>query len=421
MFQPDFWKLSNRSDNDLAELGLAEMGKGNHITAEANFQKALKENPKDTLALLGLGMLYQNTGQATKAREMYEAVLALRPDQKEQFVVWKSLSTRPLSEIASVNLAMLESGNVVSGVSRGAAGMAPGSYKPGDVVANRAMISGASAPKPMVGPDAAGPATAVTGLADAEANILSRFETMRALRDQGLVTQEEYAARRQANVGALLPLTAKPPAAGLDRPVPTTDQVSGRLRAIGRALELRAITVGQHSAERNMILDALMPVSPVVVANPSVPPKGLLEAADAVRRLEVLRDKGFITADEYSRERGAIEKAMQPTPPPMPAAAMQPAPSTEKPVKLTGPQPAVHLASYRTRDAAERGWVQLKKAHAKILGDMDHEISKVSVRGKGTYWRLKAGPVADEDEAKKVCGQLKKRRQYCEPSMMTLK
>lgn len=421
MFQPDFWKLSNRSDNDLAELGLAEMGKGNHITAEANFQKALKENPKDTMALLGLGMLYQNTGQATRAREMYEAVLALRPDQKEQFVVWKSLSTRPLSEIASVNLAMLESGNVVSGVSRGAAGMAPGSYKPGDVTANRAMVSGAAAPKPMVGLDAAGPATAVTGLADAEANILSRFETMRALRDQGLVTQEEYAARRQTNAGALLPLTAKPPAAGLDRPVPTTDQVSGRLRAIERALELRAITVGQHSAERNMILDGLMPVSPVVVANPSMPPKGLLEAADAVRRLEVLRDKGFITADEYSRERGAIEKVMQPTPPPMPAAAMQPAPGAANPTKLAGPQPALHLASYRTRDAAERGWVQLKKAHTNILGSMDHEISKVSVRGKGTYWRLKVGPLSGEDEAKTLCGQLKKRRQYCEPSVMTVK
>lgn len=423
VFESDFWRLRDRATNDFAELGLAEMGKGNHITAEAHFRKALKENPQDVYALLGLGMLYQNTGQTTKSREMYEAVLALRPEQKQQFVVWKSLSTRPLTEIASVNLAMLESGGVVTGLGRGAAGETPESYKPGDVAAMRAGVPGGAAPQAMVGPDAAGPATAVTGLADADANILSRFETLRALRDQGLITQEEYATRRQANIGALLPLTSAPPAAGLDRPVPSTDQISGRLRAIGRALEMRAISVGQHSSERNMILDAMMPSAPVVVANPAVPPKGLLEAADSVRRLESLRDQGFITADEYTRERASIEKAMQPAPPPMPkgAATTMPQALGDKAAmaRPSGPQPALHLASYRTQKAAERGWTQLKKAH-KVLRDMEHEISKVSVRGKGTYWRLKAGPVADEAAAKNLCGELKKRRQYCEPSMMTV-
>lgn len=423
VFDPDFWRLRDRGANNFAELGLAEMGKGNHITAEGHFQKALKENPQDVHALLGLGMLYQNTGQTTKSREMYEAILALRPEQKEQFVVWKSMSTRPLSEIASVNLAMLESGGVVSGLGRGSAGQAPESYKPGDLARTRAGIPGASAPRAMVGPDSAGTATAVTGLADADANILSRFGTMRALRDQGLVTQEEYATRRQANIGSLMPLTSAPPAAGLDRPVPTTEQISGRLRAIGRALEMRAISVGQHSSERNMILDAMMPSAPVVVANPTMPPKGLLEAADAVRRLENLRDAGFLTADEYTRERGAIEKAMQPSPPPMPKTPVSTLPQAldgKAMARPSGPQPALHLASYRTRKAADRGWSQLKKAH-KVLRDMEHVIGKVSVRGKGTYWRLKAGPVADEGEAKKLCRQLKRRRQYCEPSMMTLK
>ena len=81
------------------------------------------------------------------------------------------------------------------------------------------------------------------------------------------------------------------------------------LRAIGRALEMRAISVTQHAAERNMILDALMPSAPVVVANPGAPPRGLLEAADAVRRLEPLRDPGYISSDEYVQERQALEIA----------------------------------------------------------------------------------------------------------------
>lgn len=430
IFESEFWNL-RESENTLAEVGMAEMAKGNHITAEAQFQKALKNNPKDVHALLGLGMLYQNSGQVTKAREMYEAVLALRPQATERFMIWKSLSTRPISEVASVNLALLESGGVLTDLGRGQAGQAQSSYMPGDVAkrTSGAMIKrvpgvgvqGAAAPQPMVGPGQ-GAAAPVGDMAQAQANVMSRFATVRALRDQGLITQEEYATRRQANIGALLPLTSPPPAAGLDRPVPTTEQISGRLRAIGRALEMRAVSVGQHASERNMILDALMPSAPVVVANPALPPKGLLEAADQVRRLEQMRNDRFITSDEYTRERAAIEKAMQPAPPKRPKAAeVEPTPLEGGKAKMTGPQPAVHLASYRSQKAADRGLAQLKRAHRRLLAGLEPEISKVSVRGKGTYWRLKMGPVDSEKAAKSLCRQLKRKGQYCVPSMMVIK
>ena len=112
IFQDSFWASSPMKQNDEAELGIAQLAKGNFVTAEAHFQKALKANPRDVDALLGAGILYQNTGQLTKSREMYEAVLALRPDEGQQFVVWNNLSTRPASQIASVNLSLLDSGEV---------------------------------------------------------------------------------------------------------------------------------------------------------------------------------------------------------------------------------------------------------------------------------------------------------------------
>ena len=122
LFRDSFWSASPLRDNDLAELGIAELAKGNYVTAEGHFQQALKRNGKDIHALLGAGILYQNTGQLTKAREMYEAVLALRPDESKQFVVWSNISTRPASQIASVNLSLLDSGNVTSAMSSAAAG-----------------------------------------------------------------------------------------------------------------------------------------------------------------------------------------------------------------------------------------------------------------------------------------------------------
>jgi tetratricopeptide (TPR) repeat protein len=438
IFNDSFWAGSPFQENNSAELGIAEMAKGNYITAEANFKQALKVNPRDVDALLGAGILYQNTGQLTKAREMYEAVLALRPDESKQFVVWSSITTKPASQIASVNLSLLESGGVTPAM---ASGQGPGA--PGQPAMGAAPVSGAPAGSAMLGrtapATAPGPmasaapigadsgARAVAAYAGEDANVMSRFTTLKALRDQGLITADEYARRRQTNIGALLPLTSPPPAAGLSRSVPTSEQIAGRLRAIGRALEMRAISVGQHSAERNMILDALMPAAPVVVDNPAVPPKGLMEAADSVRRLEKLKDDGYISGDEYARERQAIELSMRPSqPPPMAANAMPAKPVTPgEPAKLekdaakpAGPQPAVHLASYRSMAQAERGWTQIKRAHSAIIGSLKHEVSKVNLGSKGVYYRLKVGPFKDSAAAKDACTKLKRRRQFCEPSMM---
>ena len=255
---------------------------------------------------------------------------------------------------------------------------------------------------------------AIGKFAGGDANVISRFATIRALRDQGLITQQEFNARRRANLGALLPLSAPPPSAGLDRPVPSTEQITGRLRAIGRALEMRAISVTQHAAERNMILDALMPSAPVVVANPARPPSGLMEAADAVRRLEQLRDTGYIGSDEYAKERQSIELAMQPKQPKMaPAPATGGPTAAAKPMALkqsTGPRPAIHLASYRTSKNADRGWVKIVRAHKNLVSGLEHRITRVNLGRKVTYYRLKAGPFKNAAVAPAQGGAVQERR-----------
>ena len=264
------------------------------------------------------------------------------------------------------------------------------------------------------------PAVAEPMFKDADLNVVARFKAVRALLDQGLITQDEFVRRRQANLGALLPMTNQPPATGIDRPVPGVEQVTGRLRAISRALEMRALTPAQHMAERSMILDALMPARPTSVANPPPPPRGLMAAADAVRRLEMLKAADLITSDEHARERAAIEKAMQPTaPPPMPGsasgAASQKNSADAKP-SLSGFQPAVHLASYRKKGAAERGWAALSKRFGQLSG-LQFRVERVDLGNtKGVFYRLKAGPLPSNGAAKDMCRQLKAKRQYCEPT-----
>ena len=66
---------------------------------------------------------------------------------------------------------------------------------------------------------------------------------------------------------------------------------------------------------------------------------------------------------------------------------------------------------------AKRGWAQIRRAHANLLGKLEPDVSKVVLGGKGTYYRLKAGPLASNGEAKALCGKLKRRRQFCEPTI----
>lgn len=260
-----------------------------------------------------------------------------------------------------------------------------------------------------------------SALTTGDRNIVSRFETMRTLLDQDLITPEEFNVRRSRNIGALLPLTQKRPSAGLDRPLPPAEQISARLRAIRRALEMRAITITQHSAERNMILDALMPAEPTVFASPQGAPKGLMAAADSVRRLESLRASGLINSGEYSQERAAIEQGLQPTAP----KGMSPQMSGDatKPTNLSASGGAggmgVHLASFKSRASANKGWTQMQRAHSSALRGLKPSIKRVNLgRSKGTFYRLIAGPVASTGAANAICRQLKKRRQYCKPAEM---
>ncbi len=432
LFDPVFWERSGFSKtsgaSEATDRGLAELVKGNYLPAEALFDQALDADPHNVYALLGKAMIYQNTGQVTRARSLYEAVLAQRPDETMNVIVWTDSTPHNVAEVASVNLSMIDSGGVVGNMATGAAGVdkpaqmggEPGQGAGGGNYGYLAPSKGTSALR-QTDMQMSGSSIPEMGMDEGTRNVVSRFETMRDLLDQGLITPEEYKVRRQRNVGSLLPLSMQPPAAGLDRPVPSSAQVSGRLRAIGRALEMRAITIEQHAAERKMILDALMPETPLVLANPGVPPKGLMASADAVRRLEGLKQEGLISSDEYSKERSMIESGLQPEPP-RPAAMMSSPTNNGAKVlqpRRSGPQPAVHLASYKSKKDADRGWKQLKKAHSGLLGGLSEEVMQVNLGpGKGIFYRLLAGPLDSKAAASSLCNKLKAKRQFCEPGFM---
>lgn len=419
IFKPQFWDLNNSTgqipQNDEAELGLAELAKGDNVLAQTHFDKALKAYPNDVHALYGSAVNYQNMGQEARARQYYEQILALNPAPQDEILIWADKQTRPITDIAQVNMQLLQSGAMAP---------LPGApmMQAGDVQ-QPGVQQGMAPPQSQmyVQPQTQAPVSvqaAVPMFKDADLNIVARFKAVRSLLDEGLLTQEEFVQRRQANLGALLPMTAQAPATGIDRPVPAVDQISSRLRAISRALEMRALSPAQYTSERSMILDALMPANPTSVTNPAPPPKGLMEAADGVRRLELLKEADLITSDEYAKERAAIEGSMNPAALSSAGGASQSksAGGNGTTQNMSGFQPAVHLASYRQQGAAEKGWAELSKRFNPLAG-LQPNIERVDLGAtKGVFYRLKAGPLPSNGAAVELCGKLKAARQYCEPT-----
>ena len=105
-----------------------------------------------------------------------------------------------------------------------------------------------------------------------------------------------------------MPYTLTPAGKGLDLPAPTGDAIVGRLNALRDALEIRAITPREHAAEREIILEALLPSNPFYRMDPAPVPQDILEGATALRRIEMLQNLKLITPAEAKKEKAAIEK-----------------------------------------------------------------------------------------------------------------
>jgi hypothetical protein len=107
---------------------------------------------------------------------------------------------------------------------------------------------------------------------------------------------------------------------------------------------------------------------------------------------------------------------------PVQAQAAAPAAVPVAPTQLTSISPSVapaeqisiHLASFREQDSARQGWRELQGAYSDLLGGLDYRISAVQLSGgRGTFYRVKAGPFTDTSSAEEICRLMKYRNAYC--------
>lgn len=298
-------------------------------------------------------------------------------------------------------------------------------------IQSREFVPAPVTPTPAAPPP---PALGEMPITQAERNIARRFETLARLRDQGLITQEEFTRRRAANLGALLPYSQNPPSVGLDRSVPSAEAIVARLGALRRSFEMRAITAQQHALERTMIMNALLPENPEQRTVRRPPPEDVIQGAAMVGRLEALREDGVITEAELDAERRMIDTVLRTGLFPMkgsddtanvaqaktaakPTAPAATAPAVENPMTTPITGPVLHIASFRSEASARQGWQEVLERNKAIIGTLKPIIRRIDLgEGKGVFYRLMTGSFTSMSDAEALCVKLKQNNQFCRAS-----
>ena len=95
-----------------------------------------------------------------------------------------------------------------------------------------------------------------------------------------------------------------------------------------------------------------------------------------------------------------------------------PVPS-EKPALVTkvsagnGPQYAIQLLATKSTSAGRSAWDQISAKHGDQLGDLGLDMQTVTLQGRGTFVRVRAGPIDDKKVAVSRCKALRAAGQDC--------
>ena len=262
-------------------------------------QKALEDDPDDAYALMVAGLSYEALGYPNQAKAIYEHAAELNSGEFGMFGAMRNVPPTELQKTAAARLAALNLPQTQLAVIDPKSETAVFTQA-GFPASEEAKKDAQAEQKPIKG--------GLDMLEEGDRNIVLRFLTFNRLRDEKYVTPDEWLSRRTVNLGGLLPYTLSPAAKGLDLPAPTGDVIVGRLNALREALEMRAITPREHAAEREIILEALLPSNPFYRMDAAPVPRDILEGATALRRIEMLQNIGLITPEEAKKEKDAIEK-----------------------------------------------------------------------------------------------------------------
>jgi len=160
----------------------------------------------------------------------------------------------------------------------------------------------------------------------------------------------------------------------------------------------------------------------VRAARPPAPPSIMLAPTTAPSRepTQALREPepedSPPTAEETAPQAPTESAAPAPALPTTPSPAAAPAAPPPSRVAANIPPASgylIQIAAVREEDRAAAEWARLQRQHSDALQGLKLFVIKADLGDKGVFWRLRAGPFADEAQAKNRCADLAKRKVGC--------
>jgi len=242
----------------------------------------------------------------------------------------------------------------------------------------------------------------VADLTEAERHISQRFETARALVQQGLISAAEYAYNREACIGALLPHSKTPGGDALHAPIPPWEVVSEAFKAIQRGQLTRQMTAEDAAAARVELLDRILPSTPLPSTTTPRLPADEAEAMAMVSHLVGFRQRGLISDAEFEAEREAIYRL-----PYAPVLLKSQDTKAKKDATQDKNKAFIDLYFFPSRDDAEKAWNETNAAFLEDYAKLQASFREVDTGdGNGVRHHVVVGPFRLGD-AIHVCAQVR--------------
>jgi cell division septation protein DedD len=169
---------------------------------------------------------------------------------------------------------------------------------------------------------------------------------------------------------------------------------------------------GDGRSDKKPKVEELLPPPEVALPRPAPPPAPApstsVAPAPAMTQEPMPAAPVAPTAAAQAPPASAAPLAATTTKPPVvaPAKPTKPAPSAGSGYRL-------QLGALKSEAAAKQEWQRLQHQAPDVLGHLNLSVSRVDLGERGLYFRIQAGPIAEEGVASQACSILKNRNIGC--------
>ena len=177
-----------------------------------------------------------------------------------------------------------------------------------------------------------------------------------------------------------------------------------------------------EEGESEPVVERLLPPPEEPAARPASPPPSPPVVAEDVADVEAQIPASVAEPEPAAEpdsppqsEPEVTQTVVAPSPPPPPPLAKAEPEAAAPPDTLADPPPdppvaaaggayRIQLASFRDRDAVDRGWKAFLAKAPVLLVDLIPDVQEVDLGPeRGTFYRLRAGPLRSREAAEKLC------------------